>query len=390
MIDVDAIRAQIPACQNGIYMNTGWSGPSPTPVIEAITAQLELDATLGPASPGALTAQREINVTTRAEVAALLGAGTEEIALLENTTEGINVVLNGIRWEPGDEVITFAIEHSSVLIPTVFLRRQGVSPKVIQIAPAEPPETVLERLEAALSPRTKLVALSYIQYGSGLRMPVTEICERAHAQGVRVLTDAAQAVGQISVDLSSVPVDYFAMPGQKWLLGPDGTGALFVRRHLIEELQPRKVAGAAGHYDVTTGVLEQRTDTMRKLELTTFSPALRAGLRAAVRFISEAGIPEIEARNGKLAAQAKAMLSDLPDVAIISPLDPAVSTGLVTFQIAGVASSDAVTALWERWHLAARAVNELGAVRVSLHFFNTESEVEQLVDAVRTLATGAV
>ena len=389
MIDVEALRAQIPACQHGIYMNTGWSGPSPTPVIEAIKAQLELDAELGPASPGALTAQREITMSTRADVAALLGASIEEISLLENTTEGINVVLNGLRWQPGDEVITFAIEHSSVLVPTVFLQRQRVVPRVIQIAPTEDQPSILHKLEVALNPRTRLVALSYIQYGSGLRMPVSGICERAHAGGARVLTDAAQAVGQVMVDLSQVQVDYFAMPGQKWLLGPDGTGALFVRRDLIEELQPGKVAGAAGHYDVTTGILEERTDTMRKFELTTSSPALRAGLRAAIRFIRDVGMPEIETRNGHLAAQAKTMLGDLPGVTVLSPLDPAVSTGLVTFQIGGVANSDAVAALWERWRLAARSVAELGAVRLSLHFFNTESEVEQLVDAVRTLASEA-
>ena len=390
MINVEAARAQIPATQHGIYMNTGWSGPSPTPVIEAIKAQLELDATLGPASPGALSAQREINVTTRAEVAALLGAAVEEIALLENTTEGINVVLNGMHWEPGDEVITFAIEHSSVLIPTVYLQRQGVLPKVIEIAPDEPHDSILAKLDAALNVRTRLVALSYVQYGSGLRMPVIGICERAHAGGARVLTDAAQAVGQVQVDLSTVPVDYFAMPGQKWLLGPDGTGALFVRQSLIEELEPRKVAGGAGHYDVPTGVLERRTNSTRKFELTTSSPALRAGLRAAIRFIREAGLSEIEARNSKLATRAKAMLGDVPGVTILSPLDPAIATGLVTFQIADVPNSDAVGALWERWRLAARSVAELGAVRVSLHFFNTESEVEQLVDAARQLATGAV
>ncbi len=388
-MDVEAIRAKIPACQHGIYMNTGWSGPSPTPVIDAIKAQLDLEATLGPASPGALAAQREISSTTRGEVAAFLGAAVEEIALLENTTEGINVVLNGIRWNPGDEVITFSIEHSSVLIPSVFLQREGVTARVIPIGVAEPAESILQKLDEALNPHTRLVALSYIQFGSGLRMPVDEICDRAHAQGARVLTDAAQAVGQVQVDLSQVPVDYFAMPGQKWLLGPDGTGALFVRQALIEELQPRKVAGSAGHYDVATGVLEQRTDSIRKFELTTASPPLRAGLREAVRFITAVGMPEIEARNRSLATRAKTMLREVEGVTLLTPLDPRLSTGLVTFQVSGISSSAVVDALWERWRLAARSVAELDAVRVSLHFFNTESEVTQLVGAVQMLAQGA-
>jgi L-cysteine/cystine lyase len=388
VINVEAVRAQIPACQHGIYLNTGWSGPSPTPVIEAIRAQLELDATLGPASPAALAAQREINTSTRLEVAELLGVGVDEIVLLENTTEGINVVLNGLQWNPGDEVVTFAIEHSSVLIPTVYLQRMGVRPKVIELAPDEPHESILARLDAAMTSNTRLVALSYVQFGSGLRMPVAEICERAHARGARVLTDAAQAIGQISVDLRVVPVDYLAMPGQKWLLGPDGTGALFIRRSLIRELEPRKVAGTAGSYDVATGLLEPRTDSTRKFELTTSSPALRSGLRAAIRFIRDAGLSEIEARNGSLASKAKRLLAEVPGVTIISPREPAGSTGLVSFQVGAMANLEVVDALWERWRIAARSVAELSAVRVSLHFFNTEDEVEQLVAAVRTLAGG--
>lgn len=387
MIDVEAVRAQIPACQHGIYMNTGWSGPSPRPVIDAIQAQLELDATLGPASPGALDAQREISRSARQHVADFLGATPEEIALLENTTEGINVVINGIEWKPGDEAVMFTMEHSSVLVPTAFLARQGVRVHLLDLAPAEPADSILARLRSVLSGQTRLVALSYVQYASGLRMPMAEICELTHGVGGRVLVDGAQAAGQIRVDLQALPIDFFSMPGQKWLLGPDGTGALFIRQPHIEELQPRKVAGAAGHYDPRTGQVEARAESIRKFELTTASIALRAGLRAAVQFIQAAGIDEIAARNAALASQAKTLLADVAGVAVLSPVDPAASTGLVSFRIEGVTAEQAVSMLWERWRLAARAVSDVEAVRVSLHFFNTEAEVEQLVRAVGSLAS---
>jgi L-cysteine/cystine lyase len=308
------------------------------------------------------------------------------MALLENTTEGLNVVLNGFPWQPGDEAITFTIEHSSVLVPTLFLEREGVKPQVLELAAAEPAESILERLAAALTDRTRLVALSYIQYASGLRMPLAEITRLAHERGAQVLVDGAQAAGHINVDLSTLPLDYFSMPGQKWMLGPDGTGALFIRRDHLEHLQPRKVAGAAGHFNAEMGQLEKRKDTIRKFELTTASPALRAGLRASVRFIQAAGIAEIEARDRALAAQAKHELKAIRGVSLLSPESPEASCGLVSFRIEGVEPDAAVSTLWERRRLAARAVAGLGVIRVSLHFFNTEQEVEQLAAAVAELA----
>ncbi|MSQ23066.1 MAG: aminotransferase class V-fold PLP-dependent enzyme [Chloroflexi bacterium] len=389
MIDVDAIRAQIPVTQRAVYLNTGWSGPSPRTVIEAIKAHLELEAEDGPASPSSLKVHREVDSAARAEVARLVGATPEEISLTENTTEGINIVLNGLSWQPGDEAITFGIEHSSVLIPTLFLEREGVLTKVLDVAPEDSADAILAKLHGALTPRTKLVSLSHVEYATGMRMPLAEICAMVQPRGVQVIVDGAQAIGQIAVDFRALPVDYYAMPGQKWLLGPDGTGALFVRANRIADLQPRKVSGAAGRYDRESRTFEQKPELIRKFELTTSSTALRAGFIEAIRFHQQAGTSEIEHRNSGLASLLKDSLLETTGITVITPLDPVSTTGLVTFRIDGITSQESVERLWDHWRIAARSINELEATRVSLHFFNTEAEVETLVGAVRELASGA-
>jgi len=388
-MDVAGLRAQIPVTQRLIYMNTGWSGPSPRPVVEAIIRQLELEAQEGPTARPVLEEKMGLFQRARQALARLLGADPLEIALTQNTTQGINIVLTGLPWSPGDEVVTCDLEHSSLLIPLYYLRRrQGVTLRIVSLDGCRSPEAVVERFAAAFTPRTRLLAISHIQFSNGLSLPLAELCRLAHSRGALVLVDGAQAVGQVPVEVRRLGCDFYAFPGHKWLLGPDGVGALYIRRELIPSLEPLQVAfGAAASYD-QRGSFTPRIDSIHKFELTTQSGPLLAGLIAAIEFLEGIGLVAIGQRALALAELASRRLAAIPGVRLISPQERGLMSGLVCFSVEGVAPREATARLWEEGGIVARTVPETGSTRLSLHFFNTEEEVEVVARVVAAMAAG--
>ena len=197
-------------------------------MVEAIKARLDYEMGQGPATPEVLDSGREIEDQARRAVANLLNATPEEICLTKNTTEGINIVINGLTWSQGDEIITCSLEHSSVLVPSYFQQwRHGALVKVVPLASNEGPDAILAKMEASITHRTRLVFLSHIQYSTGLRMPVEEIRRITKDRGIMLLLDGAQTAGHISLDMKELDCDFYAIPGQKWLLGSEGVGALY-------------------------------------------------------------------------------------------------------------------------------------------------------------------
>ena len=386
-MDIDRIREQIPVCRRMVYVNTGWSGPSPVSVVEAIKARLDYERDQGPTDPEVLDSGREIQDQARQAVANLLNAVPDEICLTKNTTDGINIVINGLTWSQGDEIITCSLEHSSVLVPSYFQQwRHGALVKVVPLASDEGPDAILGKMEAAISHRTRLVFLSHIQYSTGLRMPVEEIRRMTKDRGIMLLLDGAQTAGHISLDMRELDCDFYAIPGQKWLLGSEGVGALYIRGDMIPQVQPVHVAGRAVLPHEGPEDMEPETASIDKFLGTSTSTALQAGMLEAIRFVQAAGVAEIEERDLDLASQLKQSLGEIPGVKVLSSLERGSSSGLVSFTIDGLEPEDAVTRLWENHHIVARQVGFPSGIRVALHFFNTEEEVGQVVEAVRSMA----
>ena len=382
-MDVAELRKQIPVCQTMTYMNTGWSGPSPLPVVDAIKDRFDLEMTQGPTSPEVQQSGKEIQAKAREAVARLMNAEPDEICLTKNTTEGINFVINGLPWRQGDEIMTCSLEHKSVLTPSYYQQhRHGAVVKVLTIASDESREGILEKIEAAVTGRTKLIFFSHIEYSCGLRMPVKEIRQLIRDRGVLMLLDGAQTAGHIALDMRDLDCDFYSIAGQKWLLGPEGTGALYIRRELIPQVEPAHVAGKAalpgGPYE-----FQPNQTAIEKFLLTSTSAPLQAGLLKTIEFIQEIGVGEIEERNLDLAGRMKQALRELAGVKVFSPLDRQGSSGLVTFNIDGVSPEEVVSRLWEGHRILVRKVSFPLCVRASLHFFNTEEEVDQVVEAVR-------
>ena len=386
-MNVDELRAQIPTTRQMTYLNTGWDGPSPVSVVEAIRARLDYENHVGPTSTEALETGKEVREQAKEAIAGLVNATPQEILLTENTTEGINIVLNGLPWQEGDEVITCDLEHPSILLPTYHLQdRKGVWVKVLQFAPDADHSAIISAVEDALTERTRMVFLSHIEYSCGLRMPIEEISRLTRPRGIWLMVDGAQGPGHIPLDLSELSCDFYAMPGQKWLLGPDGTGALFIREPMIQAVQPDRV----GFYSVKkydhAGSYEPETEDIDKFVVSTTSTPLRVGFLQAVRFISDVGIDEIVSRSAALATSLRTELSEVNGVKVLSPTDGPGRTSLVSFTIGDADHGAAAKQLWENDRILARWVRYPDSIRASLAFFNTEIEVAQLVDAVRRLA----
>ena len=385
-MDVAALRKQMPTTHDMTYLNTGWAGPSPVSVVEAIKGRLEYESYNGPTTPDVRESGKQIDLQTQEAVAGLLNVSSDEILLTANTTTGLNNVLNGLPWRGGDEIITCSLEHASILLPSYHLRKsRDVVTRVLQLAPGEPHDSILSKVEAALTERTRMVFFSHIEYSTGLRMPVEGIRALTKDRDVWMLIDGAQAAGHIPLDLRAIDCDFYSIPGQKWLLGPDETGALYVRQSMIPEIQPVDIGyETALEYDREGGYVPN-SDKIEKLLVSTASAPMHAGFLEGIRFVKDVGVAAIESRNISLATALKTGLAPLSGITIQSPIDGPGATGLVAFSIDGADHEEACLELWRSNRIMIRNISYPAGLRASLDFFNTEDEVAALVDAVKGL-----
>jgi L-cysteine/cystine lyase len=390
-VDVEAIRAQIPATSKYVYLNSGWQGPSPFSVIRAVQEAFQ-DEAEGPTAPPTHDRRLAAFRRSRTALAALIGAGSDEVSVQQSTTEGINIVLSGIGLRPGDEIITCSGEHSSVIVPAYYAReRYGVTLRIVRVSGEDTPADILARFREIANPSLRLIMLSHISYSSGQLFPVQELAALAHEKGAWLLLDAAQTVGQLPVNVRDLDCDYCAFPGHKWLLGPAATGALFVRRELIAEVNPPRVSHHASAFYNFKDRFEPKLDTIDKFELTTVSVPLLAGLNAAIGFIEGIGLESIRERSIALARYATSRLRDVAGVRMVSVEQPAaVRSGMVSFALPNIAPERLTAHLWERWRIVGRTVPDAACTRLCFHAFNTEAEVDGAVEAVAEAATHGI
>ena len=388
-MNIPDLRQEIPVLQNLTYLNTGWSGPPPRRAADALQQRIALELEQGPTAPEVYESGRQIQEQARAAAARILGADPDETLITRNTTEGLNIILSGLNWQPGDEILTCNLEHSSVLSPSWHLsQRYGVKTRVLDIAPHDSHDAIIAKFQAALTPRTRLIFVSHVQYSTGLRMPAAALCQLAHRHGAQILLDGAQTAAHIQLDVHADGFDYYSIPGQKWALGYEGVGALYIRRDLIPQIHPAHTGGRAVTQDGPPGQpgsYRLNPATIDKFLGGSASVPLQAAFLEAVRFIESVGIPQIEARNLRLAGRLKTQLAEIPAVSILSPADPVASSGLVSFAVGGHSAETVAARLWSDHRIVVRYIHYPPAVRASLHFFNTEAETDRLAAAVAEL-----
>jgi len=326
---------------------------------------------------GLFARQSDANARAREAAARLVNAGPNDVALTQNTTHGMNLGVAAIDWHEGDEVVSTSTEHPGCLMPLhVVARRFGVKVNLVQ-----PPVTA-EKIEAVLTPRTRLIALSHVDWTNGEVLPLAEICALARDRGILTLVDGAQSVGNIPVDVPATGADMYAFTGHKWVLGPEGMGAFYVRTGLAVHSPNVGYQSLSGPADFDKhGDYDLRPDA-RRFEASTMSAALAGGFAEAARGVlerGEEGFQEIR----HMADLLMNGLSELPRITLRSP-EPAQS-GLVSFEIEGVGARDAAERLLHQRFVVRFVPAERPYIRASTHLFNTEEELEALTEAVGRL-----
>lgn len=382
MIDVAAVRAGIPALSNSIYLNTGTFGPLPRVTADEIRRVYSEVERLGTFSPSIF---HELELqgfeATRRMVAHLLGADPAEIALTRNVTDGINIVLHGLDWAPGDEVILTDQEHPAGSVPWLALaERAGVVLRWLELS--FDPDEVVRRFEALVTPRTRLAQLSHVSCLTGYRLPVQRLCELARAAGVLTLLDGAHAEGQFSVDFRSLGCDFYAACGHKWLLGPQGIGMLAIRSGLAEALRPAWLGWDMDQPYDRASRSYHLPSTAARFEQSTRAWPLYLAFQKSIDFVQTAGLDCIEARVQSLRSRFIADLTAVTGVALHSPAEGALGSGLVTVAVSGWPCDQLQQRLWERRRIITNVIREYDALRFSVAFYTTESELEAAVEEV--------
>jgi selenocysteine lyase/cysteine desulfurase len=377
--DMD-LRDQFPQTREVIYLNTGTVGLCPLPVVEALLERVRAFEVAGQLGWGAAEAAMNEG---RARLASWLGAASDDLALTRNATDGTNLVAAGIDWRPGDEVLLSGEEHPSMELPWHYLQQQGRI-RLNRFAVSADPVATLAAAEAALTPRTRLLATSHVFSHSGNRAPAAALVALCRARGVLLHLDGAQAVGQFPLDLTALGADFYTGNCHKWLLGPKGTGFLHIRPESREHLRPVFVgAGSATSFSPEAGLTFP--EGARRFEYATRDFAKYAALEPLMGWWEAIGAPAAEARLRELAAYARQRLEEVPGLTFHTASAWEDSSAMLTFSRAGRTTDELTTYLWEQHRVLTRPVSQWEAVRLSTALFNTTDEIDRVADALKRL-----
>jgi L-cysteine/cystine lyase len=360
-MELSAIRAELPVLERFAYLNAGTNGPLPRRTVDAIARVLERDLLEGRSSKEYFETLLEGREELRRELARFLHTVPENIALASSTTEGCNVVLTGLGIGPGDEVVTTDSEH-----PGLFggLTASGAALRVVEVRDL-PTAEVLDALDAAITDSTRLIALSHVSWLTGALLPVAELAGRS----APLLLDGAQAAGAIPVDVEELGCDFYTVSAQKWLLGPDVTGALYVRPERVEEL--RMTFPSTGSWDWEAEVRYTPKAGAARFDPGWIPLGSVAGLLHSLAFAEEAG----EERFTHARAQAGRLIDLLSErYEVIT--EPGQAT-IVTWKAEG--DSAEVVAQLSKAGVIVRDLPSLGWLRASCGFWTSDDDLDRLL-----------
>jgi cysteine desulfurase / selenocysteine lyase len=386
VIDLERARADTPGVEHVVHLNNAGAALPPRQVRDAVVGYLEREAEIG----GYETAAERSDdwEHTYDALARLVNGHRDEIAVVENATRAWDMAFYAFRFAPGDRILTGRAEYSSnwIALQQVAARTGAV---VDVVSDDEHGQIDVAELERRLDERVKLISLVHVPTDNGLVNPVAAVGRVARAAGVPVLLDACQSAGQLPLDVEELGCDVLSGTGRKFLRGPRGTGFLWVRRVLLEELEPPFLDLHAAELE-TDGSYRIRPDARRFENWETYY-AGKVGLGVAVDYALEVGIEAAWERILALAARLRAGLGELPGVTLLDRGE--VQGAIVTFDVAGRTAEEVQEALTARRinvSLTDNTPGQIGApafathVRSSVHYYNTENEIDGLVEAIAT------
>ena len=390
MLDLDQIRSDTPAASRRAYLHNAGAALMPTVVAAAMKEHIDLESEIG----GYAASDRESERlgAVYGSVARLLNASPDEIALVENATVAWQMAFYSLPFRKGDRILTAEAEYAANYV--AFLQVAKRTGAVVDVVPSDATgELDVQALERMIDERVKLIAITWVPTNGGLVNPAAAIGKIARAHGIPYLLDACQAVGQMEVDVEAIGCDMLSATGRKFLRGPRGTGFLYVRRALMQQLEPPMIDHFAAPW-VSRNEYRLRDDA-RRFENWENNYAARLGLGTAVDYALKIGIGPIEQRCRLLAGRLRGGLAGIHG-ATIRDLGR-MPGAIVSFTMDGHEAEDIVCS-------AAAAGITIGAsdpastridaemrslpnvVRASPHYYNTEAEVDRLVAHLAGLA----
>jgi cysteine desulfurase / selenocysteine lyase len=371
-IDVAALRAaEFPWADRGdrIYLNNASTGPLTRRAVAAgaeVIAERVEPFRIDDAKNFAMLAR------TRELAARLIDANAAEIAILTNTTYGINIAAQTFDWEPGDVVVVHDREFPANMYPWLALERRGVIVRRIPPRGLLPDEDAF--VAAIAAPRVKVASVSWVGFSTGYKADLQRIGEACGARGVRFVVDAIQGLGADFLSVRDCHIDVLACGGQKWLMAPWGSGFAYVRQELVRTLEPKPVGWMAvkGSDDFTRLIDYDLTwrDDARRFEVLTLPFQDIAGLEASLTLLHELGREAVSARVASLVGEILRWAAERRDVTVVTPRDPARRAGIVSL----ITTDPARSSQRLREAGIAHSLRE-GAIRLSPHVYNTSAEI---------------
>ena len=391
-IDVERARRETPGCEAVLHLGNAGAALMPQPVLDAVAGHLALEARMGgyPAARCAEGAQLQVYDAA----ARLLNCDADEIALVESATRAWDHFFYGVPLRRGDRILTCMAEYGSNYI--AFLQAARRTGAVVEVVPNDAyGQLCVESLRRMIDDRVRLIAITHVPTNGGLVNPAAEVGRVAREAGVLYLLDACQSVGQMPIDVQAIGCDGLAATGRKFLRGPRGTGLLYVRREVLDRLEPPFLDLHAASWTAADR-FEMRADA-RRFEAWEYSVAGRLGLGAAIEYACSWGLEAIEERVLGLASALRSGLEALPGVHTHDL--GARRCGIVTFTVDGPAPEaiqaelarrginvDMPTVGATRLDMEARGLPAL--VRAAVHYYNTHDEIARVLDSVAELSKG--
>ncbi len=373
-MDVQRLRAQeFPVTENWRFFNHAATSPLSRRAAAAMEKQIHEQLALGSVGNDIWTPERE---QTRALVARFINADPSEIAFIRNTAEGISFVANGLRWRAGDNVVATNAEYPANIYPWLNLAEQGVLVKLIQ---EKDGRIFLEDLDKAIDTRTRVVAISFVEFSSGFMNDLVTLGQLCRERGVLYVVDVIQGLGGFPVDVQQAQIDVLACGGQKWLLGPRGCGIFYCSRRAMEHIRVT-VVGASSVIDEENYLdynLTFKPDASR-FEYGTHNTVGIAGLRGALELFLEVGPENVARQILTLTDHFCERVTD-KGYTLFSSRRPGEKSGIVSFYKKGLESAR-IAAQLQRQHFVLSVRD--GRLRLSPHFYNTVEEIDALLEAL--------
>ncbi|MEP6921127.1 MAG: aminotransferase class V-fold PLP-dependent enzyme [bacterium] len=369
------IRALFPVTKRAIYLNHAAVSAPPVPTIDAVQAQLR-----DVAENGSLNFRKWLAVKEEARrlAAKMLGARPEQIAFMRNTSDGLSTVANGMSWRAGDNIVTFRNEFPSNIYP--WLRIRDAFGVEVRMAEERQGRVDIEALIGLIDVRTRLVAISQVQFASGFRADLERIGRAARVHDALLVVDVIQGMGVLPLDLEAELVDVAAGAGHKWLLTPEGVGLLYISDRARDRIEPTLVGWVSVPNPDDYNNFEQGWNKgALAWESGTFPTALIHGLEASLRLLTETGVSKIAAYLESLTDYLCERLRDT-NYQVVSSRKPGEKSQIVCIRHTGDLSAMFLYAQLREQNIITAPRGD--RLRIAPHLYNTREEIDELLEAL--------